>query len=121
MAYAQKWINGKALYVHRLVWEEAHGPIPPGMLVDHINGDTRDNRITNLRLASPAQNSHNAGARSDNRTGLKGLTWYPSLRKWRAYVTYHGKQRSRLGSDLFEVCCWLFSTRKALHGDFARF
>lgn len=35
-------------YVHRLVWEEAHGPLPEGWHVHHLNGDTLDNRLENL-------------------------------------------------------------------------
>ena len=29
-------------------WQEAHGPIPKGHLIHHLNGDTRDNRLENL-------------------------------------------------------------------------
>jgi len=36
-------------YEHRLVWEFYHGPIPPGYVVHHIDGDTQNNVIGNLR------------------------------------------------------------------------
>jgi len=35
---------------HRLVWEEAHGPIPKGYIIHHKNGKRDDNRLENLEL-----------------------------------------------------------------------
>ena len=49
---------GREYRLHRLVWLWVHGAhVPDGMTLDHINGVKTDNRICNLRLATPAQNS----------------------------------------------------------------
>lgn len=44
---------------HRLLWEEAHGPIPPGHIVSFRNGNGQDVRLENLRLISRAEQLKN--------------------------------------------------------------
>jgi hypothetical protein len=46
--YKNKWIDGKLYYSHRLVWEAANGPIPEGMDIHHIDGNSKNNHILNL-------------------------------------------------------------------------
>lgn len=50
----------KQIRAHRAVWIAAHGLIPDGYVVDHINNDKSDNRICNLQLLTPKDNSHKA-------------------------------------------------------------
>jgi len=55
-SYDQKTIaytidkNGKIIFMHELIWESNAGPIPPGYMISHKNGDGLDNRIENLCL-----------------------------------------------------------------------
>jgi len=48
--YVRVWVDvpGKYEFEHRLVWENAHGPIPKGWQTHHLNGDKSDNRLENL-------------------------------------------------------------------------
>jgi len=46
----------KTWYVHRLVWEVVHGPIPAGMEIDHVDTDPANNRLSNLQLVTGQQN-----------------------------------------------------------------
>ena len=60
--------------VHRVIWAIVHGEWPAAE-IDHRNGIRSDNRISNLRLASTAENAQNVKrARPFNKTGLLGVT-----------------------------------------------
>lgn len=50
----------KPCRANRVVWISANGIIPDGMVVDHVNNDKLDNRLENLQLLSPEDNSHKA-------------------------------------------------------------
>jgi hypothetical protein len=42
---------------HRMIWEQAHGQIPPGSVVIFLNGNRRDFRLENLQMVSRAENA----------------------------------------------------------------
>ena len=44
------------MHVHRIVMAAFVGPRPPGKEVRHLNGDGSDNRISNLRYGTHAEN-----------------------------------------------------------------
>jgi len=57
-----------AKYVHRMVWEQFVGPIPPKMEINHINEDKTDNRLENLEMIT---NEENIRKRSYNKLNLE--------------------------------------------------
>ena len=78
-------------YAHRLAWYIHTGVDPLGWTVDHINLNKDDNRIENLRLAHEYQQMGNVGLRSDNTSGVKGVTWAKTRKKWEAKIHRQGK------------------------------
>ena len=48
-SYKRVWCGGRLVMEHRLVWEAAHGPVPPGHQIHHINENRSDNRLENLQ------------------------------------------------------------------------
>lgn len=46
-----------------------------GMEIDHINGDTMDNRLCNLRLATRLNQAHNVSPKSNNKLGIRGVCY----------------------------------------------
>ncbi len=65
-----------------------------GELVDHINGDTLDCRIENLRICSHADNLKNQAKRRSNTSGYKGVTWNKRFKKYQARIGTNGVYRS---------------------------
>lgn len=64
---------GRGYSAHRIVWAIVHGDWPNG-IVDHINRNRDDNRITNLRVVSGSENAFNSGIRKTNTVGVFGVT-----------------------------------------------
>jgi HNH endonuclease/AP2 domain len=95
---------GRLYRVHRLAWLHFYGEWPDGW-IDHKNCVRSDNRIENLRIATPSQNTMNSRLRSDNRCGIKGIRWHQRLQKWDARIRVNGKS-TFLG---------LFDTAEAAH------
>lgn len=83
--YHQINIRGKSFLVHRVAWAMCHGKWPEGN-VDHINGDPMDNRIANLRDCSQSENVKNSRKRSNNKSGVTGVTWDAKNQKWHATI-----------------------------------
>ena len=85
--YAYRQPASGHIYMHRLLTN-----CPPGLDVDHVNGNGLDNRKSNLRICTRAQNLHNARCRRTGKTSrYKGVCWNRDLRKWMSSIRHNGK------------------------------
>ena len=84
--------------LHRIAVELMTGKqIPPGFVVDHINQDTHDNRITNLRVIKEKDNARNKPKRRDNTSGATGVCFDKCGHTWRAYIVDLNGKAIKLG------------------------
>lgn len=83
--YASARVDGKRTLMHRFLLD-VHGT--PGMEVDHINGDTLDNRRANLRLVTRAQNAQNRRATGTSK--YRGVSLNPLVGRWKASARLDG-------------------------------
>lgn len=49
------WTSSKGKKLHRVLYEEAHGPIGAGLQVHHVDGDPLNNALDNLALVTAAE------------------------------------------------------------------
>lgn len=84
--YLTVQVNKKSYKVHRVIWLWVHGYFPEHQ-VDHINRDRADNRLENLREATQSCNLRNAKQKSNNISGVTGVSWYKWSRKWTAKIS----------------------------------
>lgn len=83
--------EGREFRAHRIIWEMFNGEIPEGFLVDHIDGNTLNNNISNLRLATRAQNNANKTKQKFSEYP-KGVTRVGN--KYRVRITRNGITKS---------------------------
>jgi len=94
---------------------------PPGMEIDHIDGNTLNNTRANLRLATRSQNAANRRVRSDNISGFKGVTFLKANRKWRAKIFLNRKTKYLgLFDTAAEASAAYMKAATEQYGEFAR-
>lgn len=93
--YLQIKLLGKMYQAHRLAWLYCYGRFPDD-LIDHIDHDTLNNRIDNLREVNANGNMHNyIKPNSNNKLGYLGVSACGN--KLQAEIKTYGK-RKYLGS-----------------------
>lgn len=92
-----------------------------GMQADHINRNTLDNRRSNLRIVTRAENKRNSNLYRSNSSGFVGVYKASRSERWQASITIDGKN-THLGMFLTAEEAALARDRKAieLYGAHAR-
>lgn len=91
-------IAGKSLRMHRLIMNVSD----KNSLIDHINHNTKDNRKSNLRIATNSQNNMNSKMPNNNTSGITGVSWNKLYDKWEAHISVNGKKMYLGLFDKFE-------------------
>ena len=93
---------------------------PAGLVVDHIDGNGLNNRKSNLRVCTQAQNSLNSRPRRNSSSRYKGVSFYKRDKIWQAQIFYNFRTIN-IGRFDDEIEAALAYDRKAaeLFGEFA--
>lgn len=86
-------VNRRNALAHRVSWELANGPIPDGMVLDHRCANPKCVNPYHLRTVTQAQNlQHLTGPRSNNTSGVRGVSWNKRQNAWHAYANLNGRR-----------------------------
>jgi len=91
--YLMLTLNGDPyhFFAHRLAWFYVTSEWPEDQ-VDHINGDSTDNRFVNLREVDNQENCKNTKLCKNNSSGFNGVSWHKSNKNWSAYIMVDRKK-----------------------------
>lgn len=118
--YIRLKIGSERYLAHVVAWFLETG-LWPQSRIDHRDGDGGNNRISNLRLATQAQNQANKKISSRNKCGLKGVCLDKRRGKYKAEIT-KGRRQKFLGYFATAADAHAAYARAAVevHGEFAR-
>lgn len=118
--YRQGAIFDRLYPAARVIWAIETGEWPSGM-IDHINGNVSDNRMSNLREADYSENARNQGVRRNNTSGFKGVCWHGETQKWRARIVHQGRAQHLGYFDTETAAAQAYdAAAQHTHGKFAR-
>lgn len=89
--YIRIAVNKKYYLAHRLIFLFHYGFLPKK--IDHIDTNTLNNKIENLRAATSRQNNYNCKLSKRNKSGYKNVFWNKDRKKWQVILQVDGKQK----------------------------
>lgn len=107
----------KRFYLHRFILNPRKG-----LIIDHINNDSLDNRKENLRICTQSENLRNRSKMKRNKSGFKGVSWSKVRKKWIAQIALDNKSFN-LGGFVNKKNAINAYKKAAIkfHGEYARF
>jgi len=80
----------KSLNIHRIVGMTFLDNPDNKPQIDHIDNNKNNNNVNNLRWATSSENQMNTQKQSNNKSGIKGVCWSKSSKKWQAQIVIDG-------------------------------
>jgi hypothetical protein len=94
--YCYAKIGSRHVLLHRLLHDLENLDLP---IIDHIDGNKLNNRMSNLRIANDSINNMNKGLQKNNKSGCRGVIWHSRDSIWEAYISV-GRTHIYLGRFL---------------------
>ena len=117
--YARTKYKGHDFYLHKVIYNLVD-PTYVG-LVDHIDQNPLNCKRNNLRSATSAQNRANGSVRSDNTSGVPGVSECKITNRWRVRVNSNGEKVFDESFDTIEEAIAIRQEMyKKYHGDFRK-
>lgn len=113
--YTQISIDSNAYLAHRLAWFYMYGFFPEND-IDHIDRNGHNNRRINLREVSRQCNIRNSKNYNRNKSGVKGVSFCSTTRKWVVFICVNYKNKN-IGSfsSFLEAVCHRLAAEQALN------
>lgn len=91
--YATVCFNNTNWFAHRVIWIMHNGYLDSEYVIDHIDGNSLNNNLENLRVVEQKLNNRNASHRKDNTSGIVGVSFTTAKKgnnsQGYTYVTSH--------------------------------
>jgi hypothetical protein len=116
--YHRTVIKNKVYVIHRLIFLFHYGYLPK--IIDHIDNDSTNNKIENLREATQQQNCINRKLHKTNKSGCKNVFWHNSMKKWSVSFSVNAKRKNFGFFDDLELADLVaIEARNLYHGPYA--
>lgn len=118
--YVQIGVDNKKYHAHRLAWLYTYGRLPKEQ-IDHIDGNPSNNKLENLREVSPIENQRNQKMKSNNTSGITGVTLQiknQGTKTYKYWITYWYDLTGERRYKVFSVLKYGFEEAKKLSVDF---
>lgn len=95
--------HGKKMFVpHRIIWEMHNGEIPDGWVVDHLDGNSLNNHLSNLQMKPKWGNIQNQQKQTRNSSGFTGIGWHSNA-AGNLYCVASWSEKGKRKSKAFSV------------------
>jgi hypothetical protein len=115
--YLYTSINGKNFLEHRIIWAMHYDSVPK--CIDHKDNNKLNNRIENLREATPQENQQNSAIPKNNTSGTKNVTFCKRTKKWQVQLMINYKLKFFGRYKFKEIACVI--SQLARHKNFGEF